>query len=340
MVNLKTRLIFTFALLVFVNLCKSALASDLFFYKELNLIGGYSSRDHWIGKSSTLSNLVGFEYYQKFSSKYGDYLTADLQVRFAYDSSENFKDAWAFQIHNAWLEYKLGRGANVRVGHFDPAFGLEPVVDTHSTILQTLAIRDIGFKKDWGIALRGSLPEFDYDVAFQIGSGMSIRRIDGSFLVTARIGSVPVDNFEYGASLLCGKVLKTVGMGTFPKNHLVADKPIFKQRLGLDCRYSWYSYLFKGEVAYGTNDSKNVIGYLLEADYTAPRNPNWEAKVQFESWINNLKKKKTDDSTLSTSLSYKLNQKITLRAAYLHDFNLMNAESENKFLLQLYYYGT
>ena len=52
------------------------------FYKELNLIGGYSDNKGLVGKDShMLKNSVGFEYFRKFSDQYGDHLTLDLQMR-------------------------------------------------------------------------------------------------------------------------------------------------------------------------------------------------------------------------------------------------------------------
>jgi hypothetical protein len=163
-----------------LSLAGTALASDFLFYKELNLIGGYSKKNGWTGKTETLSNSVGFEHYGKFSSDYGDYLTTDLQMRLAYDTTESFVDAWSIEMHNAWAEYRANNALRIKAGHFEPAFGLEQVLDVHSTILQTLAMEDIGYTRDWGIGARGSLPGFDYWVALQLGSGMSVRRQDSS----------------------------------------------------------------------------------------------------------------------------------------------------------------
>ena len=86
------------------------------FYKEAIIIGGYSDRDQWVGKKDKgLKNSVGFEYYKKFSDEYGDFLTLDLQMRMAYDSTEDRSDAFGVEIHNAWLEYKLGLGQSLRL---------------------------------------------------------------------------------------------------------------------------------------------------------------------------------------------------------------------------------
>jgi len=315
------------------------LANQSFFYKEANLIGGYSDRDHWVGKSHDLMNSVGFEDYRRFSNEYGDYLATDLQVRVAYDSKRNSSHAWGVQVHNAWLLYKLNYAAKLRVGHFDPAFGLEPLLDTHATILQTLMMENIGFKKDWGLGLEGILGEFDYKTALQLGSGMTPRLKDDSFLLTARLGLPPAGNFQSGLSLLLGRVLETEDIKTIPKDKLLSDFTVSMKRIGLDGQYLYGPCLFKGEVAYGKNDSKKALGYLVEVDYTVPRIQNWEWELQFQSWINKLGENSSADTTLTLGTTYKLNQKVTLRAAFLHDFNMMGRKEEDKVLLQFYYFG-
>ena len=337
--DLRTIIIFISAFLILSFGASAVFASDFLFYKEINLIGGYSNKDHWIGKTSTLSNSVGFEHYGKFSSDYGDYLTTDIQVRFAYDSSESFDEACSAEIHNLWAEYRANNAVKIKAGHFEPAFGLEQITDAHSTILQTLAMEDIGYTKDWGVEMRGSLHDFDYWAALQLGSGMSIRRISGSYLATARVGTPADRDFQYGVSLLCGNVLDTDGMSTFPKNHLLSGRAIFKERLGLDCLYNWNSFVLKAETAYGRNDNKNVIGYLAEIDYTPPTAERWEFETQFQSFVNDLKRSQTDNSTLSVGLTYKLSQAITLRSAFTHDLNIYNEPRDTKFVVQFYYYG-
>ena len=317
----------------------SAFAGQALFYKEANLIGGYSDQDEWIGKSDMLKNSVGFEDYRKFSNDYGDFLTTDLQVRLSYDSIEASKDAWAIEIHNAWLEYKLGIGKTLRLGHFDSAFGLEPLLDTHSTLLQTIADKNIGFKKDWGIAFKGAGQSFDFETALQMGSGMSIYRRDGSFLATARIGSPSGNNLQYGLSLLYGEVLQTKGEQTFPRNELVSDEADLKKRMGIDAQYLFGPYLFRGEADYGKNNHQDVLGHFWEVDYTIPGHQNWEIGIQYQSWINDLNEHSSDDSTLSVGVSYKLNQNVTLRTAFMHDFNLMEGNEDDKILLQVYYFG-
>jgi len=321
--------------------CKPAFAEQALFYKEVNLIGGYSKQDKWVGKTSELSNSLGFEYYRKFSNDYGDFLTADLQVRVAYDSKSSAENAWGLQIHNAWLQYKLNSVNKVKLGHFDTPFGLEQVLDTHSTILQTLAPKNIGYKKDWGVALEGALPDFDYSAALQLGSGMSIYRADGSFLSAFRIGTPSGRNAQAGLSFMYGKTLETEegNMSTWPRPGLVSNKAVLKKRVGLDGQFNFGPYLMKSEVAYGQDKHKNVLGYLAEVDYTVPKLQALELELQYQSWQHHLGETSTYDSTLSACASYKLSSSVTLRMAFMHDLNLMGGNEDDQVLLQVYYFG-
>lgn len=286
-----------------------------------------------------MNSSVGFEFYRKYYGDYGDFLTADLQMRAAYDSKENSRGAWGVEIHNAWLEHKFSQYAKIRAGHFDPSFGLEPVVDTHSTLLQTLAEQDIGFNKDWGVQVRGLLPALDYEASLQLGSGMSIRRRDDSYLATLRIGTPEGRNLQGGFSILSGRTLETEGMRTVPKNKLLSADAVNKKRVGLDGQYLYGPLLFKGEFAYGQNDKNDVLGYLTEIDYTLPPHQNLEFELQYKSWINDIHLASSDDSTLTLGATYKLNQSTTLRAAFLHNFGMMDTKPQDTFVVQFYFLG-
>lgn len=313
-----------------------------FFYKELNLMGGYSTRDKWVDRNDDMLSSVGFEYYGKFSNEYGDYMTADLQMSIAYDSTKNSRDGWGLQVQNAWLEYKYSQYTKLKVGHFDAAFGLEPLLDTHSTLLQTLAGQNIGFTRDWGVEYRGLYPYFDYEAALQLGSGQgTIRRQDGSYLFTTRIGTPATKNLQGGISFMNGRVLKPDGMRVWPKNELLAEGTTTKTRVGVDGQYLYGPYLFKAEAAYGKEDKNNVLGCLAEIDYTLPSNQKCEFELQFKSWLNDLKPSSTEFSTMALGVTYKLTQSSTIRAAYFHGFHLTDDSfrEENKVIVQYYFLG-
>lgn len=307
------------------------------FYKELNLLGGYSDMDGFIDETMMQKNSIGAEYFRRFSGEQGDYLTLDLQSRLTYKPTIKFKDAWDIEVHNAWLEYKLGLGYKLRFGHFDPSFGLEPILDTHGTILQTLAMKNIGFKSDWGVSFRGTARLFDYEASVQNGSGMKIKRNDGNFLITYRIGNPQGNNFVYGFSALYGKVLRDDmedSVSSVMSDSEMSDNPILKKRIGVDFQYPYKSFLVKGELAYGKDDKDNVLGSFVQLDYTFPFMQALLAEAQMQNWRSSMGGESMLDTMISTCLSYKFNSKLTARVAYVRTF-----DKDNQIFIQLYYFG-
>lgn len=323
---------------IFVTLAPEAVQAENF-YREAVVIGGYSDRDKWVGKKDmSLKNSVGFEYFRKFSDEYGDFLTLDLQMRMAYDSKEDSQDAFGVEIHNAWLEYKLGLGKALRLGHFDPAFGLEPVLDTHGTLLQTLAHKNIGFKKDWGVGYKGLLGDYDYEIAAQLGSGMSINRKDGSFLLTSRISTPRTKEPQLGISFMYGQVLEAEQSWTIPAPELVNDKSTRKKRVGIDLQCPLGVLDFKGEIAAGDNDGTTAAGGLAEFGYTFPEQQNLTIKMQTLYWSDDWGEKDACDFTLSPVLEYKLGPLTTIRLGYFYDV-YSSSDEDKLILLQFYYFG-
>lgn len=331
----------TLCTIIFILLTASeAYAKSDFLYKEANLIGGYSDRDHWIGKKGMLlKNSVGFEYFKKFSNDYGDYLTLDLQVRLSYDSVEDSQDAWGIEIHNAWLDYKLGLGKTLRIGHFDPAFGLEPLLDTHGTLMQTLAIKNIGYKKDWGIGYRGYLGDYNIQAAAQLGSGMGIRAKDNNVLLTTRIGSSDKEDFQYGMSLLYGQTLESLETKTIPVAKLKSDNAVVKKRIGFDTQYTHGAYQWNNEVAFGEDNDSDVLGLWSQVDYTVPSQQNLSFQLQGQYWNNDLNQSDSNDITLGVGMSYAVSSDTTLRIGYFHDLENFRKEEDKLVLLQLYFFG-
>jgi len=150
-----------------------------------------------------------------------------------------------YEIHNAYANFKLNAGrSNIKIGHFDVPFGLEPLIDTHSTLLQTQATKNIGFKKDWGLSVNGALPSFNYEAAATLGCGgtTKIWRKDGSYLLSGRIGTPTSEDFQYGFSLLYGRVLPALYDDYLFKNTLN------RKRVGLDSQYSTVHISSRGKL--------------------------------------------------------------------------------------------
>ncbi|MDY6862020.1 MAG: porin [Thermodesulfobacteriota bacterium] len=239
------------------------------------------------------------------------------------------------EIHNAYANFRLpSRGQYLKVGHFDIPFGLEPLIDTHPTLFQTQALKNIGFKRDWGASLNGSFPLFDYELSATIGSGdaAKIWRKDGSHLLAGRIGT-PHENFQYGFSFLYGEVLQAL------YDDFLSNKTVLRKRIGFDGQYKYKSYLIKGEVSYGRDEDRDVLGSFLEVDYTFPSLQNLELGSQLKYFINELGKDKSDDTVLTLGASYKINEAITLRTMWAHDINLRYGMEDNVITFQIYYYS-
>jgi len=331
----------TFILLVFIICAIGFMSlkaeSATVFSKELNLLGGYSKSDGFIDQTGMLKNSIGAEYYRRFSSDRGDFMTFDIQPRISYRPTEKFKDAWAFELHNAWLEYKLGFGYRLRAGHFDPSFGLEPTVDTHGTILQTIIMKNIGFESDWGIGFKGAVGPYDYEASLQNGSGMKLKRKDGNFLLTYRIGNPQERDNLYGLSVMYGKVLRDNEMLDSMAEDVptMSDMPVKKKRIGLDTQIQFRSFMFKGELAYGTDDSMDVLGSFAQLGYTVPSYQALIAELQMQNWLNGFGDDRVDETMIGFCISYRLTSKIALRTAYNYTFS-----KDNQVFFQFYYFGS
>ncbi len=321
-----------------IFLCQEIVRADSL-YKEAVIIGGYSDIDEWIAhKGKGMTNFLGVEYYKKYSDEYGDFLTLDFQMRVAYDSRDNSPDEFGIEIHNAWLEYKLGLGKSLRLGHFDPAFGLEPVLDTHGTLLQTLAPQNIGFKKDWGIGYKGLLGDYDIQLAAQLGSGMGIRRKDGSFLLTGRISTPQTKDTQIGLSFLYGYTLASSQSWTIPAPELVSEETVRKRRIGIDFQGPLWLFDFKAEIAAGDNDGTTVAGGMAEIGYTVPKFQKLRLKSQVLYWSNEWEEEEVRDTTISQIVEYKINSKMTLRLGYFHDV-YSSIDEDRLVVFQFYYFG-
>jgi len=74
-------------------------------------------------------------------------------------------------------------------------------------------------------------------------------------------------------------------------------------------------------------------------DYTPPSHQNLQLESQLKYFINDLGESKSDDTILTLGTSYKLNEAITFRFAWSHDFNLMWGREDDVFTMQVYYYS-
>jgi hypothetical protein len=272
------------------------------FYSEAAFQTDYANEEF------THKTSLGFEYFRKFSNEYGDYLTANLQVRVPYVINENFPESLTLEIHNAWLEYKAGLGKFIRLGHFAPAFGLESITDTHGSLAQTMAMKNVGFKQDWGIGWHSFIGNFDYVFAAQIGSGMAIRK-DG-FLFSGRISSPTSNDFQYAFSALYGDVHHSMSMATYPVEKCMGV--INKKHIAAELQYNFGAYYFKNELSVGYNDEAQIISNFTEFEYKPFILANFNFIVQSKLF----RVDGTDSLNWLTGTSYKFFDALTLSVLY------------------------
>jgi len=306
---------------------------------EVNIVASHSGQEGWSGQvPHSQRNSVGFEHFARLAGPRGDFLTLNVQARLSYDTSVDPDDALALELHNAFAEVRLGLGRKVRVGHFAPEFGLEPAVDTHGTLLQTLAIRDIGFKKDWGIGYRTALDAVNVGIAAQLGAGMGIERRDGSYLVSARMSTPTRGNPVLGVSALLGEMLSGTRPSLYPAPEY-GDHVTSKTRLGADASYVWRRFTLAAELSSGKNDERETLGGVLLIDYTHPGNDRLALRGRVLTW--------TDDPDDGDSLwsevalvgSYSVTSRWTLRLLAARELAAATGPEQTRFAVQAYYLG-
>ncbi len=305
---------------------------------ELSLVVGYSDGNDWVGAlPGSQRSAAGFEHFAKFSTDRGDIVTTNLQLRASYDSCAPSDEAWALEVHNAWLEYRLGLGKKLRIGHFSPAHGLEPVRDTHGTLAQTLVGMDLGFKKDWGIGYSGIAGPLDLEVALQLGSGMAPAPDDGSYLASAQVWTPPGRDSRFGVSIVRGDLRKATQARTLPLPDY-AEESVEISRAALSVEHSAGAFMVLAEASAGVDDSSTVGGALFQVDYSPPSNQRWLFAWQVRVWDSDLARGGFSTVTGIAAAGYKVTDRLTVRAA-LTELARDCDHAEAQATIQLYYYG-
>ncbi|MBN2333768.1 MAG: hypothetical protein JXO49_11990 [Deltaproteobacteria bacterium] len=308
-------------------------------YREVNLLAGYRHEEKVISTfNERMKNSIGMEYFHPFANDYGDFLTGDLQLRLSYDSTTERQDAWALEVHSAWLEYRPGLGKAFTVGHFTPPFGLETALDTHSTLHQTLASHAIGFKKDWGLAYRSFVGRYNWQTAVQLGSGMGLEHRHGSYLLSTRISTTVADAGRYGLSLMTGNTLTTEQFRTLPAPEW-GVKSVEKKGIALDWEQTLGITILRGELHMGRRESATTAGVMTEWLTAIPDFQEITLKIQGFYWTDDWQKKAGRTLTLFPVAEYRLSNTTTIRLGYAHEFSSTAQEKDRLLLLQLYYYG-
>jgi hypothetical protein len=230
---------------------------------------------------------VGQIYYTKLSNH--------IPIPFLFTS----KDDSEFIIREAHLNYTAGPNwlPNIRIGHFTLPFGLEDSIDTNGRLLDYYHGKNLGTKLDWGIDLNKVTSQVEYNVSYTLGGKDMAKSVDGSYVVTGRIGSLSHLDFVVGLSFFDGKI-----------------DGVSRKRLALDWQYYWGTWGLLGELALG-EDNEQSQGWqkekynLLELTKTSI---NGQFKLYSQFIIRDRDIQASVDKLVNIGFSYQVNTHLEL----------------------------
>ena len=304
----------------------AANAADLLYF-EAQGIAGWSSAEnkavyHSASKHDVMQkNSIGFDWLHKFSGQSGDWASAALQMRLAYNDSDH---DFTPQVYNAWFKIKT-RAGDVWAGHNRIAFGLASYWDTHADLLGDMPMQGVGFDRDWGAGWSMDTADGNLSASITTGSGMPLRTYGNKiFAARAAKGVLNYDNYTAGLSVMAGKTLDTMGykiMNRSPKNQWL---------IGFDGALNSNNLEHKAELDAGQYDNEPFYAalYRLTVKWDAEERLATEAQAAY------VNKAKTENYTAGDAVAYKLTGDLTARIMVQH----RSQNAENVYLGQLYWY--
>ena len=280
---------------------------------------------------------TGLDMHKVFSDEEGDIGTAVLQPYLLRKDNSymmptrmietNQDDAFSIELHDFYFNYtRWGRGrTNIKVGHFDVPFGIEPLVDTHFTLRQYQSMHDAGFKKDWGVSLNGALPNFDYEVSGTTGTGKDLTGLDKNpTLFAGRIGTSSDENTVFGVSTLYGEVIDDHGAHRVDEGDPLGDvrqelNIVRRWRVGLDGTHLIDQWTLRGEISSGEDFEQTVVNAVGEIEWTssdemfmAYLQARYNSQDGHFGW--------DDDVQSRLGLRWRLHNALTFSAQWVHEF--------------------
>jgi hypothetical protein len=322
------KLIFAISSLPFI--VSPAFSGSSLMLAEVQALAGYLRSQNKIiyhsghAQEPMQKNAVGIDFVKKFSSLTGDFLTAALQLRLAYDDNENKAQ---LQVYNAYLKAKISFG-DVWAGHNRAAFGLESYWDTHGALLQSLPMYGSGYDRDWGLGFSKDTKNGGVSLSFTSASGMGLK-LDGSFLIASRFskGVLNYDNYTAGISVMAGKAYDAMGY------EIMNAHPYELYMFAADFAYNVNNVEQKFQINAGKKTGEDAFAGL----YRLTLNFLEENKLKLEGQGVYTQTGKFHDYFLSAGAAYSVNPDITARIMYEYGKE-SGGRADDKIVAQLYYY--
>lgn len=180
---------------------------------------------------------------------------------------------------------------NIRVGHFDLPFGLEPTIDEQGSLRQFLHESNFGFREDWGITVNGGDGELSYEAGWTRGTGNDFRTTGDPGLVSGRVGAKPARNVQAGVSFLEGRTMNYVGPDR-------TTEIVDRQRVGVDFQIHHRGFALLTEASMGSDENENVHHRLVELNWS----PAYDETLTWLQFRNQARQTTGWDDFLAASL--------------------------------------
>jgi len=268
----------------------------------------------------------GIDSHKVFTSTYGDIgyavgqlyftkLSNQTPIPFMFDSKNDSE----FVIRDAHVNYTALPNwlPNIRLGHFTLPFGLEESIDTSGRLLDYNHNKNLGTKQDWGLDLNKVLGQVEYSISYTLGGKDKIKRINDSYALSGRIGTLSHLDFVYGFSFFSGKI-----------------DNIKRRRFAIDALYYWGTWGVLGELVLGENlysDNKkssqwqNEVYSLIEINKTSL---DTQLKLYGQFIFRNKESEENTKKLVNLGLSYQFKSGLELSLSGLKQLN--SPESTNK----------
>jgi hypothetical protein len=304
------------------------LASKALLYFEVQGVGGYSSAAKKVVFYSTSAMeamqkpSLGFDYVQRFSGPSGDFAVLSLQARLAWNPDGD--KALEPQIYNAYIKFKT-RMADIWIGHNTPRFGLSAALDSHSLLIQPLAMSGFGFDRDWGVGFERDTVNGNWGISLTTGSGMTTK-FNGGYFLAGRLGTgvLNEDNATGGFSIGYGRIVDAAGTNVF------SDRLIDFAMAVIDLTWLRNNVEHRVEVAGGQKDYRGAFAALYRIGFGLLPENRLKIEVQPAAILGGG----VTRLEFSAGATYLIHPDWTLRTAAVYDTEAKDA----RIVFQVYFY--
>ncbi len=302
-------------------------------YREIHMAALYSGQEARLDfHPAPLYSSAGLEYLWKSGDERSGRWNADaldLYIQTIYDPKQ---DRIEVRFQDAWIRFlEPSSGLKVRLGRVSLPYGLNPVAEPRGETLQPLGAFDLGFKRDWGIALQTEWRQFSLETAATLGMAHDLRRQRGSHLWSGRIGLPTYRDVQYGISMLFGNVA-----------HFGRARHLQRRwRMAGDLVYMYHEpfTVIKAELVFGDDETTPVGGMLVGLTQILPSYPLWGIETQVRLWNEDRAAADAVRAQSTIGIWRSLPRLLTLRLHWRHHVSSDIQPQDDRLFAQLYYYG-